>query len=267
MLMYDGPLDWQDVERARRGAAIGNRVVYRAATPSTNLLARELSQQGALDGTVIVCDDQTQGRGRLGRQWVVPPRSGVTVSIIKRPAPSFPLFALAPAAALAVADTLAPYARSTLSLKWPNDVLLSNKKVAGILIELEQANECWTAIIGIGINVNAAPDLPTATCLAAVTGARLAREPLLIGLLCALERHIELSSESPAAVLARWRGLLTTLGLDIHAQTPRGDIRGRAVDVDEHGALLIRDHCGVIHVVHAGDVTLTAHSHGDRAAE
>ena len=77
--MLDKPLDWRAIAAARAGSRLGRRVVYEAAMPSTNLLARELARRGAADGTVVLTDDQTQGRGRLGRQWLVPPCSGITV--------------------------------------------------------------------------------------------------------------------------------------------------------------------------------------------
>lgn len=255
-MMPDKSLDWQAVSAARAGARIGRRIVYEAALPSTNLHARALARDGGADGIVVLTDDQTQGRGRLGRRWLVPPCSGITVSIVLRPPPDFALHTLAPAAALAVHDAIYGATGADCTLKWPNDVLLDGAKVAGILIELDQLDGAWMVIAGIGLNVNAAPDLPTATCLAAALGAPLAREPLLIGLLAAFESYANLAADRPDDVLSQWRERLTTLGRQVRVRTPSGDVSGVALDVDREGALLVRADDAMIHTLHAGDVTL-----------
>ncbi len=254
--MLDTPLDWRAVAAARAGSRLGRRVVYEAAMPSTNLLARELARQGADDGTAVLTDDQTRGRGRLGRQWLVPPRSGITVSIILRLPRGFPLYTLAPAAALAVDDAIHRETGLRCALKWPNDVLLDGAKATGILVELEETGGDWTAVVGIGINVNAAPDLPTATCLAAALGAPVAREPLLIALLASFEGYVISAAARPDDVVSRWRARLATLGQRVRVHTPNGEVAGLALDVDANGALVVRADDGAIHTLHAGDVTL-----------
>lgn len=254
--MLDQSLDWKAVARERAGKRLGRQVVYRDAVPSTNLLARTLARAGAADGTLVLTDDQTHGRGRLGRRWVVPPRSGLTVSIILCVAAEYPLHALTPAVALAVFATVDGYAPRRVSLKWPNDVLLDGAKVCGILVELDERDGGWTAIIGIGLNVNAAPDLPTATYLAAALGAPVPRELLLLTLLSHLEHYVNLLEDVPDSVLAAWRDRLVTLGQRVRVRTPRGEIVGTALDVDGDGSLIVRADDGARHTVRAGDVTL-----------
>ena len=163
---------------------------------------------------------------------------------------------LSAAAALALADTAASVAAAPCTLKWPNDVLVGALKVAGILVELDRTASGWTAIVGIGLNVNAAPDLPTATCLADVAGRAPAREPLLVDLLARLEAELSLSATTPATLMARWRARLDTLGRPVQVHEIERDWHGLAVDVDAEGSLLVRDEEGMVRAVRAGDVSL-----------
>ena len=236
---------------------MGRHIVYEPSVASTNLLARALLRRGLTDGTVVVTDEQTQGRGRLGRQWISPPCSGLTFSVCLWPPTGFRLHALAPAAALAVGDVAHGVVGAGCTLKWPNDVLAHGAKVCGILVELDQVGDRWAAVVGIGLNVNAAPPLASATCLAAFADAPLAREPLLIRLLAALEQYVGVAEGTPDAVIQQWRDRLDTLGRRVRVHSAAGIIEGMAVDVDAEGALLVRAHDGRTSPVHAGDVTLT----------
>jgi len=143
-------------------------------------------------------------------------------------------------------------------LKWPNDVLVDGAKVGGILLELDEAGASWTVVIGIGLNVNAAPDLPGVCALSAATGAPIAREPLLIDLLERLEAYVTLAAYEPATVRRLWRERLVTLGRPVRVQAPDGAFEGVALDVDAEGALLVRGSDGAVRAVHAGDVTLSS---------
>jgi len=149
-------------------------------------------------------------------------------------------------------------------LKWPNDVLVDGAKAGGILLELDEAGASWTVVIGIGLNVNAAPDLPGVRTLRAATGAPVAREPLLIKLLERLEAYVTLAAYEPATVRRLWRERLTTLGRPIRVQAPDGAFEGMAIDVDAEGALLVRGGDSAVRAVHAGDVTLSRWAMGDR---
>lgn len=248
------PLNWRAIAAECGTARLGRHVVYEPALPSTNTHARALLRAGGADGTVVLTDDQTQGRGRLGRTWVVPPRSGLTVSVILRLARAYPLHTLTPAAALAVGDVVGAVVGARCSLKWPNDVLIDGRKVSGILIEVDGTVGNWTAVVGFGLNVNAAPPLASATCLAAITGTTLAREPLLVALLAALEDRVALAAEAPEVLLRAWRERLATLGQRVRVAVPDGTLEGLAVDVDDEGSLIVALDDGTRRSVRAGDV-------------
>jgi BirA family biotin operon repressor/biotin-[acetyl-CoA-carboxylase] ligase len=248
------PLDWRAVARARAGSRLGRHLIYEASVASTNLLARALLRRGAADGTVVVTDDQTRGRGRLGREWIAVPCSGLTFSVCLRPPAGGRLHSLSPAAALAVGDVVHDVVGARCTLKWPNDVLVDGAKVCGILIELDEMGDHQAAVVGIGLNVNAAPPLASATCLATCTGAPLAREPMLIRLLAALEQYVHAAEGTPDAVIRQWRDRLDTLGRQVRVQSTTGMVEGVAVDVDAEGALLVRAHDGTTSPVHAGDI-------------
>lgn len=255
------PLDWRAVATARAASRLGRRVVYEPSLPSTNTLARALLRSGAADGTIVLADDQTEGRGRLGRAWVAPPRSGLTVSILLRLSAAFPLYTLTPAAALAVGDLVRAFAAARCTLKWPNDVLVDGAKVAGILIDVDRTAAAWTVGIGIGLNVNAAPPLASATCLSRVAGRDLAREPLLVDLLGALEDRLAEAEQAPDALMSQWRERLATLGQRVSVAVPNepdGLLQGVAVDVDAEGALIVLLDDGTRRAVRAGDVIPTA---------
>ncbi len=249
------PLDWQTVAAARRACRVGAAVVYEPSMGSTNERARSLLRHGGADGTVVVTDDQTSGRGRLGRTWTVAPRSALTVSIALRLPASFPLQIMTPAAALAVDTIVSAEVGPRCAIKWPNDVLIDGLKVAGILVELDEAAG-WHAVVGIGLNVNATPPYPHATSLAAATGRRFERHVLLIALLDAFEETLVGAERDPAQALRRWRSRLCTLGRRVRAHTPAGTIEGVAIDVDENGALLLRYDDGTVRPLLAGEVSL-----------
>jgi len=255
---HSDTLDWQRVAQARAGARVGAAVVYYPSIGSTNTAARALAREGARDGTVVLADEQTRGRGRHGRRWTAPPRSGLAVSILLRPAAGFPLYTLTMAAALAASDAVRALVGPRCLLKWPNDVLIDGMKVGGILLELDQSGPSWTVVIGIGLNVNAAPDLSGVGSLAAAMGHPIAREPLLIDLLARLETSVALGAREPAAILRLWRDRIVTLGQAVRVTAPDGVFAGVACDVDAEGALLVRLRDDTTRTVHAGDVTLSS---------
>jgi len=252
-------LDWSQVKRARAGARIGKHIIYHPTLESTNALGRALLRAGAVDGAVVVTDDQTQGRGRHGRHWVAPPASGLAVSVLLRPDPDFPLYTYSMAAALAADDVVRAAVGDRCTLKWPNDVLVDGAKVAGILLEIESVAGAWAVVAGIGLNVNATPDVANATSLAAAQGMPMVeRERVLIDLLAALEERLDSAVSAPDTLVQVWRDRLETLGQRVRVQVADTDVvEGVAVDVDAEGALLVRADDGTIHTLHAGDVTLS----------
>lgn len=260
-------LDWPRVRDALRGGHIGGTgaaFIYLDNTPSTNTYARGLAREDLPADSVVVADDQTAGRGRLGRGWSVPPRTGLTFSVALRPPAADSPFGngLIMAAALALYDLIHDDLGLRPQLKWPNDLLLANRKVSGILVEASGAVRSGDSlyIVGIGLNVNAAPPAleQRATCLAAALGQPLDRAAVLIALLRRLDTTLADLVRQPEAIWQRWRSTLSTLGQDVRVGLPGGGaVSGRAEDVAPSGALLVRDAAGHLHTLHAGDVTLS----------
>ena len=205
---------------------------------STNERAKELARGGAPHGTLVTADEQSAGRGRQGRPWSAPARSALLMSLVVRdPGELLPL-----AAAVAVCDACDPL---PCRIKWPNDVWLDRRKLAGILVE-GRPQEGW-AVLGIGLNVSSAPaDLP-ATDLKR-HDPEASTDAVLKRLLAALERNL---TEQPAAVLASWRARDALHGLTISWDGGEGVAAG----IDDSGALLVDAKAGRV-ALDAGEVHL-----------
>ena len=241
--------------------AVAPLIVRLGRVDSTQAVAFALAADGAADGTVVVADSQTAGRGRRGRPWVDEPGASLLVSMLLRPRlqpARWPGLSLA--AGVAVAEALTRSAGLGPRLKWPNDVLVGGRKIAGILLESRTigAGEAGrlVAVLGIGINLGqrAFPaDLAQrATSIWLASRRVVDRDVVLAALLDALgEWRRRLEYRGFTAVRARWRELSDTLGRTVEAD----GVRGVAVDIDVDGALLVNDPEGRRHRVVAGDVT------------
>jgi BirA family biotin operon repressor/biotin-[acetyl-CoA-carboxylase] ligase len=229
---------------------------------STNQVARSLADEGALNGELVLAESQRSGRGRRGRSWISTPGKNLTFSLILRPplpaarAPEITL-----TAAVAVAEVL-ERAGFDVRIKWPNDLLIGGRKVAGILTEVAtDGDRLRQVILGIGLNVNLAPgDLPpelraTATSLREERGEPLPRAFLLAALLLSLEEWMDVLVEKGfPPIRLRWRELSATLGSEVKVEGPGGAIVGQALDLDDDGALRVRDAAGAVHRVVGGEV-------------
>lgn len=242
-------------------------IVRLSRVDSTQAVAFTLAAEGAAAGTVVVADSQAAGRGRRGRPWVDEPGASLLASIVLRPRlEPARLPGLSLAAGIAVAEALTRSAGVSPRLKWPNDVLLGGRKVAGILLEsrIEAAPASHprsglpapvTTVLGVGVNL-AQRVFPTelagrATSVWLVTGRLVDRDSMLAALLDALGdwgRRLERDGFAP--VRERWRALADTLGRTVSVD----GVTGRAVDVDASGALVVDDAEGRRRLVYAGDV-------------
>ena len=252
------PLDHALLRAAFAGLRLGHPLIYFPALDSTHSHAAELARTGAAEGTLVTTDDQTAGRGRIGRAWKSLPGHQLALSLVLRP--SFPPHFLVMASALAVAGAIETVAGLAPAIKWPNDVLVDGRKVCGILIETSPG----VAILGIGLNVNGslagdAELASRATTLAEAAGHQLAREDLAIALIRHLDTlYASLASGGTTArerVRDAWRKRLVTLGRRVSIRQSGAEITGTAEDVDAGGALLLRRDDGALQTITWGDVS------------
>ena len=230
---------------------------------STNDIALELARLGEPEGLVITADSQTQGRGRRGSVWHDEPGESIIMSAILRPAmPASEMPKLSFAASLAVAEWLKSECGLGCALKWPNDVMVGDRKLAGILVELAiSANEC-AAVAGIGVNVNQRrlPDelAETAASLAIETGQSYDIPALTKSLaghvFTVYERFLTSGFEG---ILADWRKYMWGMGAKVEVATEGQALNGIIRGVDHAGALLLEDAHGQVHAVHAADAVRT----------
>ena len=252
-------LDIPALENALAHRIIGHRVHHYDMIGSTMDEARRLASEGALEGTVVIAEEQTAGRGRFNRAWVSPRGENLSFSVILTP-PASDLPYMNMAATLAVARTVADFADAQPTIKWPNDVRLGGLKISGILIETAiESEDAVCAIIGIGVNVNFDPSLykeiaDISTSLYRETGQRRNRTPVLRTLL----EHFD---DAYAAVRAGksltsdWSAMLDTLGRTVSLRSQHDTIEGIAESVDEQGNLLVRQADGSLYTATAGEVT------------
>ena len=254
-------LDRALVERRLRTRYLGRNLLYLETTSSTQDVARAEAERGGPVGTAVLAEEQTAGRGRLGRSWVSPAGKNIYVTLVMRP-PAPKLRVLSIVSPLAIAEALEGIGLAP-RLKWPNDVLVGGRKIAGILIETElSGDDVKYALVGIGLNVNfdvgAVPEIAEiATSVRRELGRDASREELLAALLNAFEVRYEQALEGDA-VFQAWRSRLETLGRRVRATLGERVEEGVAEDVDAEGNLLVRRNDGSLAVVEAGDVTLSA---------
>lgn len=261
--------DFAPVE-LRAALAEGAQVVGRElhcydSVVSTNTVAAELAGAGSAEGTVVIADTQTGGRGRRGRAWRSPPGKNLYMSVLLRPDLS-PRDASVLTLATAVA-ACAALRRATplpVSIKWPNDLMVKGKKLGGILTEIRaDMDRIFHAVVGIGININlTADDLPediklTATSVLIETGTWRQRTPVAAEVLKELDRlYALLAAGERAAIIAAWRQLSDTLGRTVRAVLSDEAVTGIAEDIDDEGTLVIREESGAVRRISAGDITI-----------
>jgi BirA family biotin operon repressor/biotin-[acetyl-CoA-carboxylase] ligase len=240
---------------------------------STNTTALALAEQGAPEGTVILADSQTQGRGRMGRHWISPPNVNLYLSIILRPdgdPQRVGLWSLA--AAVAVARTIEQTTALPARLKWPNDILVHAKKVSGLLLESAIHRDRFKhLVLGIGLNVNITRDvLPdflrnSVTSLREELGRDLDRIELLQRLLEQLELHYQsFRTEPPRKILEAYRALSETLGRSVIVLDHAGEWTGEAVGLTPEGALILRRDDRKEVIIRSEDVVHVRPSHAAR---
>lgn len=230
------------------------RIHYFPEIGSTMDAARGLARKGAPEGTIVIGEAQTCGRGRLSREWLSP-QGGIYFTLILRPRIS-PAYAprINLMAAVAVAATVRKLFALEVDLKWPNDVLISGKKVCGILGEMDAEMDAVNFVnIGIGMNANNSTTSfgKTAISLKEVLGRGISRKEFLSGLIGEIERRRRLLMK--ADLLREWKELSATLSKEVTVMSLGEELTGRAVDIDSTGALILKTRDGSLRTILSGD--------------
>ena len=240
-------------------------IIYLNETDSTNKRAKELAAQGAPEGVLVIAEKQTSGRGRRGRSWFSPPGDGIYFSLILRPviSPSeTPKITLMTAVVLA--ETLISLMKLKLRIKWPNDILVNGKKLAGILTEISTEMDAVNYIIvGLGLNVNTLFEkIPqdikeNATSILIETGKPFPRIKLIQHYLKLYEKYYDMFKNNDfEPIMKRWKELADIIGKQIRVDVIGKTHIGKVVDVDNDGVLILKDNQGVLQRIFSGDVTL-----------
>ncbi|MCM8801673.1 MAG: biotin--[acetyl-CoA-carboxylase] ligase, partial [Candidatus Omnitrophica bacterium] len=226
---------------------------------STMDIAFDLGLKNTPEGTLFLAEAQTKGRGRLGRTWSSPKYKGIYMSLILKPKiPPYQASLLTLVSAVAVAEAIENLTGLSVQIKWPNDILINQKKLGGILTELNaEMDQIHFAVIGIGINVNNDKKnlIAGATSLREQKKERINRVELLKEILFRLEENYLLwKDKGSSAIIKKWHLYDITLGKRIKIFLHKGTLEGQALDIDLDGSLLVRDDTGLIHKITAGDV-------------
>ena len=248
----------------------GKELHYFSSLGSTNDEAKKLAVSGSPEGTLVITEEQTGGRGRLSRGWFSPTAKGIWFSVVLRPpfppqeAPKCTLMT-----AVALNRAIREITGVPCGIKWPNDILCNDRKLVGILTEMSAEMDAINhVVIGMGINVNISagdfpPDLQTiATSLLLETGAPVSRLDLFVKILAKLEEvYLVVRNRGFSAVLDAWRQESITLGRQVRVVGLDKSFCGQAIDIDPDGALLVSTDSGVERVL-AGDVSIRPVSEG-----
>ena len=238
---------------------IGRQLHYYPTLTSTMEVAKKMAREGAAEGTVVIADEQTSGRGRLDRAWLSP-KGSLAMSIILQPHLNN-LHQLIMVASLAVVHAIKKIANLEAQIKWPNDILIKGKKACGILIESEvKGSRVNFAIIGIGINVNfnpsAFPEISDiATSLSHELGKEVLKTDLTVTLLSEVEQ-LYLEAQAGAPIYREWQKHMETLGKFIQVKIGESVEQGKAENVTGNGNLILRRADGSLAEIVAGDVTV-----------
>ncbi|HEX6922433.1 MAG TPA: biotin--[acetyl-CoA-carboxylase] ligase [Bacillales bacterium] len=254
-----------EIQNGLETETFGHSVHYEESVSSTQEIAHKLAREGAGEGTIVVADEQTVGRGRLGRPWHSPKGTGIWASLILKPhippqqAPQLTLLA-----AVGVVKGIRQATGLECDIKWPNDILVHGKKLVGILTELQaDPDQVNSVIVGMGMNVNVEEsDFPAdlqriATSIRIEAGREIDRAELLRHILKQTELlYKDYLQEGFRFVKLLWESHAVSLGNIIQARTLRGTIVGRAMGLSDQGFLILEDESGKRHEISSADIDL-----------
>ena len=252
-----------DIGQGLKARIIGKSIHLFPGVESTNTLAMEMASRGAAEGTVVIAETQTRGKGRVGRKWISP-KGNLYLSVILRPemplnkAPMITLMG-----AVATATAIRKQCGACAVIKWPNDILIAGRKASGLLTEMSaEQDRIRHIVLGIGIDVNMnINELPVdvrqlATTLAAECGRKIDRQSLLRQLMQELDAWYQVFLAAEKDVLAEWKALNVTIGKSVAVSGSGDTFQGLAKDIDDEGRLVVEVADGTMRTVAAGDVSI-----------
>jgi BirA family biotin operon repressor/biotin-[acetyl-CoA-carboxylase] ligase len=263
LIRRSGQLTASEIRNGLRTSVIGQREIrYFQSTDSTNQEAKRLALDGAAEGTLVVAETQTGGKGRKGRPWMSPPGKGIYVSVVLRPEITPDRVLILPLlVAVAAAGAVEAVADVRPELKWPNDLLLNGKKIAGILLEGEMdPDTVHFLVLGLGMNVNTDPGAlgelaDRATSLSEEQGKLFDRVVLLQAYLERFEAlYTDFLRSGPAEVIRMWKSGAGILGRRMTVESFGRTHSGVVRDITEEGALVLESDQGRLGLVRSGDV-------------
>lgn len=252
------------LSRLGKSKVVGRDIRVFQETTSTNDVVEKLARDGVNEGVVIFAESQTKGRGRLGRKWLSPAKKGLWFSVLLRPdLRPHEITRLTVASATALRRAIETQTGLAPEIKWPNDILLGGKKVAGILTEMNaEVDRVNYVIVGIGVDVDLGTrDFPPelrkiATSLKIESGKTILRPELAVNILRELDRDYQrICNDKFEEVAEEWEKHCRTIGEEVVIRTGSREIRGRAESLAEDGALLLRTEHGRPERILGGDVT------------
>jgi BirA family biotin operon repressor/biotin-[acetyl-CoA-carboxylase] ligase len=257
------PLLPDEIQGSLKTTRLGKKIHYFTEIDSTNVYAYKLAQAGAAEGEIVIAEGQGKGKGRLGRSWISPPYRNLYLSVILRPklapihAPQLTLMS-----AVALAETVQSFIPYPPEIKWPNDILVSGKKLAGILTEAScEGDRILFVVVGIGVNLNFPKEIMPeairnrATSIMSLAKRPVDREIFARRLIRSLDQcYGDLEEGGFPSIASRWEGFFHLKGKRVKVEGVDGSVWGRAMSIDGDGALVLEDENGVSQRVLAGDV-------------
>jgi BirA family biotin operon repressor/biotin-[acetyl-CoA-carboxylase] ligase len=253
-----------EIHKKLKTQFIGKKMRYLENTPSTIWVGKQMCSEGdvgKMHGLVIIAEEQTGGIGRMGRAWVSP-SGGIWITVVLKPnVPVDHIFMITMAGSIAIARAIRKEFDLGALIKWPNDIFIGNKKVAGLLLELSaDADAVHYCLLSIGIDVNVplnqfSPALQKdITSISAEVGHEVDRASFLARILKEFEsRYLLIESGEYEAIIREWKSLSCTLENRVQIRTLKNSFEGEAIDIDEFGALIIRKDNGKLERVISGD--------------
>ena len=256
-------MEIDDIKAEIKGG-IGREIFFYETVGSTNTVASDLAEK-TIEGAVVIADSQQKGRGRLGRKWESPPGVNIYMSIILRPKiESKEATLITIMAAVACATALRRVTGLHVTIKWPNDLMVSDKKIGGILSELKTDHgRIISAIVGIGMNVNVGIDAypadvqEIATSVKNETGMSYSREVVISEILNEIDYWYKiLNGMGKGILLLEWQKLTSTLGREVKVTVGKETFTGLAESIDSEGMLILRLPSGMLKKINSGDLTI-----------